>query len=528
MRGNLRFLFYPFSLLIAVLFLLSPVQAQMGGNGRYGMNGNNHRFNFSDMSGNGHHGNHDSLKVVTVSGTVIIDTTFRHLRYFLNVSGGDKKDYFLNFGPWWYSPEGSDAERPNAGDEVTITGGLVETHDIPMIIVYKINGLFWRDPFRQMWHRFGRHYGGGRHWGWFTNFTEIETTGVALIDSQYMRPHYFLDADYDSLPDYRLNFGPPWYNPISGAKRPDYGDTINIKGALMEADSSDFLDMIIVGEINGLKWRNLYGPPPWGGRWIHHNATDTTFVYCSNDSTDMVGFPPGAMHDMMHPDSIFFQIFEMEPWEIPGDMESGGYKLFAGYMFSMFNPQGWDMMDTARGGVCNFQKHIRFQFHYDESMIQNANPGESVIVVMYWDESTQNWVEVPDVSHNIEANVLSFNNKNVGRYYGLFAKSSETVLKLDKGRLVETYSLFQNYPNPFNAGTEIRYYVPWRSFIKITIFDITGREVTNLVNGIQDVGFHEVYWNGLDKFEKELPSGVYFYSLKSGDFTTTRKLVLIR
>jgi len=80
-----------------------------------------------------------------------------------------------------------------------------------------------------------------------------------------------------------------------------------------------------------------------------------------------------------------------------------------------------------------------------------------------------------------------------------------------------------NYPNPFNPLTRIRYDVPQRSFVRIAVYDILGREVAVLVNEEKGAGSYEVEFNGLN-----LPSGVYFYRMGAGNFVETRKRVLVK
>jgi hypothetical protein len=86
-----------------------------------------------------------------------------------------------------------------------------------------------------------------------------------------------------------------------------------------------------------------------------------------------------------------------------------------------------------------------------------------------------------------------------------------------------SFTLDQNYPNPFNPSTTIRYGIPVRSRVVLTIFNTLGQEVARLQNGEQDPGVHEV------KFEaRNLPTGVYFYRLQAGSYIETRKLILLR
>ena len=85
------------------------------------------------------------------------------------------------------------------------------------------------------------------------------------------------------------------------------------------------------------------------------------------------------------------------------------------------------------------------------------------------------------------------------------------------------YSLAQNFPNPFNPSTVIRYELPEAGHVTLKLFDLIGREVATLVEGIRSAGSYE-----LELSASNLRSGAYFYRLQSGHFTETRKLLLIK
>jgi len=85
------------------------------------------------------------------------------------------------------------------------------------------------------------------------------------------------------------------------------------------------------------------------------------------------------------------------------------------------------------------------------------------------------------------------------------------------------FSLLQNYPNPFNPRTTIRYLIPHKSFVNITVYDMLGREVSKLVNEEKLSGSYEVQFDG-----SKLSSGVYFYRLHAGSYFKTKKLMLIK
>jgi len=92
----------------------------------------------------------------------------------------------------------------------------------------------------------------------------------------------------------------------------------------------------------------------------------------------------------------------------------------------------------------------------------------------------------------------------------------------------ETFSLAQNYPNPFNARTVIRYALPRDSKVKISIYNILGQRVKVLLNEYQSAGHKTVIWDGKNQKGKEVASGVYFYKIKADDFTSSKKMLLLK
>lgn len=85
------------------------------------------------------------------------------------------------------------------------------------------------------------------------------------------------------------------------------------------------------------------------------------------------------------------------------------------------------------------------------------------------------------------------------------------------------FSLMQNYPNPFNPGTKIKYSVSQLSNVQIKIFDVLGNEIEILINEEKPAGIYELTWDA-----GNLPSGIYFYQLRAGDFVKTKKMILLK
>ena len=95
-------------------------------------------------------------------------------------------------------------------------------------------------------------------------------------------------------------------------------------------------------------------------------------------------------------------------------------------------------------------------------------------------------------------------------------------------RRPERYRLFQNFPNPFNAQTYIRYSLPQDSHVDVSIYDIAGRRIITLVGRVESAGTRNVVWDGRDVDGREVSSGMYLCRLSAGEFTETRKMILIR
>ena len=87
----------------------------------------------------------------------------------------------------------------------------------------------------------------------------------------------------------------------------------------------------------------------------------------------------------------------------------------------------------------------------------------------------------------------------------------------------KSFKLEQNFPNPFNPSSTIRYDIPKASMVKIVVYDLLGRELKVLVNEEKTPGYYEVVLNAGD-----LASGIYYYTITTGDFTQSRKMILMK
>ena len=89
-------------------------------------------------------------------------------------------------------------------------------------------------------------------------------------------------------------------------------------------------------------------------------------------------------------------------------------------------------------------------------------------------------------------------------------------------------TLHQNYPNPFNPITTLRYNVPEKILVRISIFDISGNLIKMLVNDVKNAGFYSAEWGAINDNGQPLSTGVYFYKIKAGNFVDTKKMILLK
>ncbi len=102
--------------------------------------------------------------------------------------------------------------------------------------------------------------------------------------------------------------------------------------------------------------------------------------------------------------------------------------------------------------------------------------------------------------------------------------SDLTGVKEITGSVVDKFVLSQNYPNPFNPSTQINFSIPKQANVTLKVFDVSGKEVARLINGeLKNAGHYSAQFS-----KTELSSGIYFYVLKAGEFTATKKMMLLK
>jgi photosystem II stability/assembly factor-like uncharacterized protein len=106
---------------------------------------------------------------------------------------------------------------------------------------------------------------------------------------------------------------------------------------------------------------------------------------------------------------------------------------------------------------------------------------------------------------------------------GMYRSIESTLSSVYNTNVANYFRLEQNYPNPFNPKTAISFQLSVISFVTLRVFDILGREVTTLTNGVKEAGLHRIEWNA-----SGFRGGIYFYRIKIGNSTETKKMILLR
>ena len=137
-----------------------------------------------------------------------------------------------------------------------------------------------------------------------------------------------------------------------------------------------------------------------------------------------------------------------------------------------------------------------------------------------------NWINSFNGTQNLYS--VYFVNENIGWTVGedgIILKTTDggTTFLEEKSEIPIENILSQNYPNPFNPVTTIAYEIQQTAFVTLKVYDILGREVATLVNDEKSSGSYEIQFSA-----EELTSGIYFYQLKAGEYSETKKMILLK
>ncbi|HOI28176.1 MAG TPA: T9SS type A sorting domain-containing protein [Melioribacteraceae bacterium] len=214
-----------------------------------------------------------------------------------------------------------------------------------------------------------------------------------------------------------------------------------------------------------------------------------------------------------------------EVWSYTGSSAAPlGSKLSTSITATNPNTTGsWIEIDVANQNISTVNRFlIVFQIAANASnggtmVLLAKKPGTTFGNSIFYRPSTGTWIYFTDGAGNIWLNRI---RAIVEIPTGIGTEEVEL--------LPVAYSLEQNYPNPFNPETVISFSLPKSGNVQIKVYDVLGKEIKTLMSEDRTAGNHKIYWNATDDHGRRVSSGVYFYTISSGDFIQTKKMVLMK
>ena len=148
--------------------------------------------------------------------------------------------------------------------------------------------------------------------------------------------------------------------------------------------------------------------------------------------------------------------------------------------------------------------------------------------ILDWENEDFHWIHLEHISNRKNIWYVGF-----GHLYSYhFLQSTYPTLSLDEWDISSNISnkihVGYNYPNPFNPITNIKYEIYKEEFVKVIVHDILGNTVNSLFKKKQTSGVKLLQWDATDNYGRQVPAGVYFYSIEAGDYRQTKKMILLR
>ncbi len=208
---------------------------------------------------------------------------------------------------------------------------------------------------------------------------------------------------------------------------------------------------------------------------------------------------------------------------------------FEGYIEAILNPNSgsqdirvirvieeltpsWQPLGTA---ICNYQSCFPPETDTVTASYSSGVSADDILSFHFYCRTVEN-VFVHGAGHmRIRAELVS----NPSQYIELDfrANTSQTIGITNISSIANEFSLSQNYPNPFNPNTKINFSIPKSDYVSLRVYDMLGREVSVLVNGQLTAGEYQADFNA-----KGLSSGMYYYSLRAGEYVDVKKMVLVK
>ena len=183
--------------------------------------------------------------------------------------------------------------------------------------------------------------------------------------------------------------------------------------------------------------------------------------------------------------------------------------------------------DAIAGEVHIFEinSQVEYKIANDDNILSFDFYNEETSLLTYLTERSQTGVITIPIKITGKNADMDVSYKFVDANGNIVSQSTQSI-KIEN--IPDQFKLHQNYPNPFNPVTTLRYDLPVDNYVTLTIYDLNGREINQIVNITQPAGHYSVMWNSTDSFGKPVSAGIYLYQIRTAGFVQTRKMVLLK
>jgi photosystem II stability/assembly factor-like uncharacterized protein len=381
--------------------------------------------------------------------------------------------------------------------------------------------------------------------GWFTE--EFPGRTWQTIDGGY---HWKMQKDSSAVWSYNIDFADKFHGWIIGKRIPDYlpllwktTDGGNNWYEFMIPE--ELITLTFKDSLNGFSGgENIYQTTDGGETWQKSDIrSEVSFGVWDIYFVDrQFGWATGGSNDLIDAGIILKTTDGGVTWQVnlhpSGAVGRGVYftdRLHGVVVGS--NPPIFEgvVMRTEDGGDHWMYQYLPCTWLRDVVFTDDSTGwivGDYGIIWKTGDRGkTWEWVESGTMADL--KRIIFVENGKVGFIFGdkntllRYSEQQDGVKEKRTGATPSRFELFPNFPNPFNGETRIAYVLSDEEYIDLRIFDITGKEVITLVDGVQEAGRHSVIWNSRDKDGREVPSGICILRLRSGDKAQTEKVTLI-
>ena len=298
-------------------------------------------------------------------------------------------------------------------------------------------------------------------------------------------------------------------------------------------------------------YSDAYGYPQW------MNQTTENLLSMDHSSPGSFFYNNSACHINSH---IIFYKTEMKP------LEFGNSYLFP--QLGIDNPNWDDGYQNINDGSTSLYLNLRDMVKLGQLYLQDGLSGSEQIISSEWVERATNvqtetenygylwWLQdnegtsyrakgfggqviavYPEYELVIGAQSDIFGSGDINSHSNLLNNRINSIATIFEGyqyhddsavQSPSSFKLYSNYPNPFNPVTTLGYDLPEDGLVNITVYDLLGNVISQLVNEVQNSGYKSIQWNATNNQGKPVSAGLYLYKIQTGDFVDTKKMILLK